>query len=130
MNYHNFGKFQNFIPNKIENAYLLKRNRSKKHKVYEYYKKLVRKFTMYNYLTRKEFYNLYASNNSLDLLDIKNKNGKHTLVIGKKIIYKMADKFENCFEIDIILGDLSNCKELDDNLSNILKNEGYNYYCL
>ena len=42
----------------------------------------------------------------------------------------MADKFENCFEIDIILGDLSNCKELDDKLSNILKNEGYNYYCL
>ena len=118
------------IPNKVENAYLLKRNNSKKHKVYEYYKKLVRKFTMYNYLTRKEFYNLYASNNSLDLFDIKNRNGKYTLVIGKKIIYKMADKFENCFEIDIILGDLSNCKELDDRLSNILKNEGYNYYCL
>ena len=59
---------------------------------------------------------------------IENDSSFKTIVIGKKNSYKINNKIENCFEIELILGELRYSTDVDFNLSNILKNNGYNFY--
>ena len=73
---------------------------------------------------------IFVKDNKVDMYVIKNNNGLDTLVIGKKSVYKIWGKVENCLEIEIILGEIRYPEEVDKILSNILKNEGYNFYCL
>ena len=63
---------------------------------------------MYNYIDRKEFSKLFIDDKKLDLFVVKNENGFNTLVIGKKGVYKLWGKIENCFEIECILGEIRN----------------------
>ena len=118
------------VPLKVENIYNLHDKPENKDIVYNYYRKLISRFKMYNYIDRKEFSKLFIDDKKLDLFVVKNENGFNTLVIGKKGVYKLWGKIENCFEIECILGEIRNPKEIDNKLSNILKNLGYNFYCL
>lgn len=118
------------VPIKIENVYKLSEYPKNATRIYEYYKKLVRRFKMFNYIDRGEFMNIFVKDNKVDMYVIKNNNGLETLVIGKKSVYKIWGKVENCLEIEIILGEIRYPEEVDKILSNILKNEGYNFYCL
>ena len=118
------------IPTKIENVYSLCDKPQNMDLVYNYYRKLISRFKMYNYIDRTEFKELFVLGKKLDLFVIRNENGLNTLVIGKKGVYKLWGKIENCFEIECILGEIRHSEYVDKKLSNILKNNGYNFYCL
>ena len=118
------------IPVKEDNIYKLSENTNKTNMIYEYYKKLIRKFKMFNYIDRTEFRKIFVEGRKVDLYVINNSNNLKTLVIGKKGVYKIFGKIENCFEIELILGEIRYTKEIDIILSNCLKNNGYNFYCL
>ena len=121
---------RNVVPIKIENVYNLSDKAENANMIYNYYRKLISRFKMYNYIDRVEFSKIFIEHNKLDLYVINNENGIKTLVIGKKGVYKIWGKIENCFEIELILGEIRYSSEVDKILSNVLKNNGYNFYCL
>jgi len=118
------------VPIKLENVYNLSDKPENTNIIYNYYRKLISKFKMYNYIDRTEFRKIFIEHNKLDLYVINNENDIKTLVIGKKGVYKIWNKIENCFEIELILGEIKYAEKVDKILSNVLKNNGYNFYCL
>ena len=100
------------------------------YKYYDYTNMLLRRYTVKCLYTKKEFFELFLGKSVMDYYIIDNPNGYKTIIIGKKTIYKLDGNILNCFEIDLVLGELRYVKEIDEKLSNYLKSNGYNYICI
>jgi hypothetical protein len=119
-----------FLPNKIDNVWHIINRREQIDTIYNYYKKLTSRYKVRTFYSKRKFRYIFVDKKILDLFIIENLSGFKTLVIGKKNAYKINNKIENCFEIDLILGELRYSDNINDKLSNILKNNGYNFYCI
>ena len=119
-----------YLPNKIENVWHIINRLNEIDTIYNYYKQLTSKYKLRTFYSKRKFRYIFIESKILDLFVIENKSGYNTLVIGKKNSYKINSKIENCFEIDLILGELRYVNYLNNNLSNILKNNGYNFFTI
>lgn len=125
--YKNLSKF---LPNKIVGVWHIINRPAQIDHIYSYYKKLTSRYTIRTFYTKREFREIFIEKKILDLFIVENQSGFKTLVIGKKNSYKVHGKVENCFEIDLILGELRYSDNIDEKISNILKNNGYNFYSI
>tara|TARA_B100000925_G_C21949327_1_gene448216 strand:+ start:20 stop:1096 length:1077 start_codon:yes stop_codon:yes gene_type:complete len=100
------------------------------YKYYDYTNTLLKRYTVKSLYSRKDFFDLFLGKNVMDYYIISNPNGYKTVIIGKKTIYKLDDNILNCFEIDIVIGELRYLKDVDEQLCNYLKSNGYNYICI
>ena len=116
------------LPKKIENVWHIVNRRDKIDLIYNYYKKITSKYKLRTFYSKRKFRDTFVNKKILDLFVIENNSNFKTLVIGKKNSYKINNKIENCFEIELILGELRYSRDIDRTLSNILKNNGYNFY--
>jgi hypothetical protein len=97
---------------------------------FSYTNKLIERYNIKSFYSKKDFFDLFLDKGVLDFIIIENPNGFKTIVIGKKNIYNSNGMILNCFEIDLILGELRYLKDVDKELSNYLKINGYNYICI
>lgn len=100
------------------------------YKYLKYTNTLLNRFHMRKPYTKAEFFEVFLDKCIMDFIIIENQNGLKTIIIGKKNIYTQHGIILNCFEIDIILGELRYIKDVDKCLSNHLKSLGYNYICI
>lgn len=116
------------IPTKIENVELI--NSSNIDSVYTYYSALIKRYRIYQEYSLEKFKKMLIEKKLLQLFIITNKNKHKTLVIGKANSYILNKKVYKSFEIDLIVGELSFPKNINDILGNVLKTHGYSFYCV
>ena len=97
---------------------------------FKYTNALLKRFSIYKPYSKSEFFEIFLNKCIMDYIIIENKNSLKTIIIGKKTIYKQDKIILNCFEIDLIIGELRYTKDIDMLLSSHLKNIGYNYICI
>tara|TARA_B110000211_G_C14081193_1_gene554587 strand:+ start:1341 stop:2384 length:1044 start_codon:yes stop_codon:yes gene_type:complete len=116
------------LPVKIENIYNLRDEPLEIDNIFNYYGRLMERYSVRTYTDSALFAATYISTSEESIYVINNTNGYKTLVIGKKNIYKTANNIYNCFDIDLIVGELKYSEYINKTLSNILKQHGYDYY--
>jgi len=116
------------IPNKIERVEYVSEENVRV--IFDYYQNLLKRYKFYQVYSFEEFKEILIEKKLLQMFIITNKNKHKTLVLGKANSYILNKKIYKSFEIDLILGELSFSKDLDIILSNVLKTEGYSYYCV
>jgi len=100
------------------------------YKYLNYTNTLLNRFHIRKTYSKSDFFEIFLDKCIMDYIIIENKNSLATIIIGKKNIYTKNGIILNCFEIDMILGELRYVKDVDNCLSSYLKNIGYNYICL
>lgn len=100
------------------------------YKYYDYTNKLLERYHIKSLYTKREFFNLFLGKTLMNYIIVNNSNGNKTIIIGKKNIYRKDNIVLNCFEIDLIIGELRYLKAVNHELSNYLKLNGYNYICV
>lgn len=92
--------------------------------------RLLKRYTIRSLYSRKDFFDLFLGKAVMEYYILTNENGYKTIIIGKKTVYKLDGAILNCFEIDLVLGELRYLKKIDEDLCNYLKSNGYNYICI
>ena len=100
------------------------------YKYLSYTNTLLKRYNIKSLYSKREFFNIFLEKKVMDYLIVKNVNGFETIIIGKKNIYKNDDIVLNCFEIDMIIGEVRYLKYVDKQISNYLKSNGYNFICV
>lgn len=98
-------------------------------KYFQYTNDLMNRYQLRKLYNYNEFKRVFLEEKILEYYIIENKNttNNDTIVIGKKNKYNYLGQEYVSFDTDMILGDLEDCKNIWNELSNILKINGYNF---
>jgi hypothetical protein len=97
-------------------------------KYFQYTNDLINRYHFRKLYEYNEFKRVFLDEKILEYYIVENTNtGDDTIVIGKKNKYDWLGEEYISFDVDIILGDLQDCKKIWNELLPVLTNKGYNF---